>query len=416
MTTTTSPASTTDASGPASPSGSASSSGPVNPAEGSSCAALSSAQILHAVHRLLPLVREDAAEAEATRRLTPRVHAALRAAGAYQVGFSRRHGGPEMPLLQQTEMVELVATADAGTAWNLAVLAATGFYAERLGEQAFAELYPTLDRPTCGSFHPKGRALAVEGGYRVSGTWSFGSGIRSAELIVGGAQVHHADGNPLLREDGSVLTLGLWLPVQQVRLHDDWQVVGLRASSSESYSVQDVFVPAGHTFDRFYAPRADADPLIKHVDLPFYSMAGICIGIAQHAVDLTSEHLLARARSGREPGERTLALLGEAATSVRAARALVLHGVREIDEAIFSPGQLPAESVMARGDAPLATELARTVLDRCADVLGSAAIHEATGFEKLTRDLVGVSAHASSWRSRWIDVARTHLAEKGRAA
>ncbi|WP_432563476.1 acyl-CoA dehydrogenase family protein [Kineococcus sp. SYSU DK003] len=358
-------------------------------------------EILEAVRDLVPLIAEDAAEAEATRRLTPRVHAALRAARAYEVGFSRRHGGPEMSLVDQTRMVETVATADAGTAWNVTVLAATGFYAERLSEEAFAQLYPTLDRPTCGSFHPKARAVEVAGGYRVSGRWNFGSGIRSADLVLGGAEVH--------REDGTVLTLGLWLPVEEIRLHDDWNVVGLRASSSESYSVEDVFVPAGHTFDRFHAPRADVDPLVKHVDLPFYSMAGISVGIAQHAVDLTTEFTLTR---GREVGERRLALLGEAVTLVRAARALVLDGVRGIDEAIGAEG-VPSDAVMARGDSPLATEFARTVLDRCADVLGSSAVHESTGFEKLVRDLAGVSAHASTWRSRWVDVGRTHLAEKG---
>lgn len=361
-------------------------------------------QILDAVRDLVPLVTEDAAEAEASRRLTPRVHSALRAARAYEVGFSARHGGPAMSLVDQTRMVEVVATADAGTAWNLTVLAATGFYAERLTEEAFAELYPTLDQPTCGSFHPKARAVEVEGGYRVSGRWNFGSGIRSAEHVLGGAEVH--------RPDGSVLTLGLWLPRGSVRLHDDWNVIGLRASSSESYSVEDVFVPSSHTFDRFHAPRADVDPLAKHVDLPFYSMAGIPVGIAQHAVDLTTEHALAR---GGEVGERRLALLGEAVTLVRAARSLVLDGVRGIDEAIQAEG-VPSDAVMARGDSPLASEFARTVLDRCADVLGSAAIHESTGFEKLVRDMAGVTAHASTWRSRWIDVGRTHLAEKGRAA
>ncbi len=86
-----------------------------------------------------------------------------------------------MPLAQQTKMVELVATVDGACAWNVAVLAATGFYACRLGEEAFAELYPHLDLPTAGSFNPRGRADVVEGGYRVTGTRKFGSGIHSAQ-------------------------------------------------------------------------------------------------------------------------------------------------------------------------------------------------------------------------------------------
>lgn len=365
--------------------------------------------ILDAVRAVLPVVAEEAEAGAAAGTLTPRVHEALRAAGAYTVGFAARLGGPEMSLADQTRMVEMIATVDAGTAWNVTVLAATGFYAGRLSPEAYAELYPTFDVPTCGSFHPKARAVRVPGGYRVTGRWNFGSGIGSADRVLGGVEVHDADG-PVLREDGTVLTLGVWLPVGTVELLDDWDVVGLEASSSRGYRVTDVFVPGHHSFDRFHAPRADVDPLNKHVDLPFYSMAGIAVGVAQHALDLATEHLAARAAT-RPATERQLGLLGEAASYVRAARYLVLDGVWRIDEEIFTPGRIPPERVMARGDAPLATEFARTVVDRCADVLGSSAIYTRSGFGKVARDLIGISAHGSTWRSRWIDVGRTVLAD-----
>src|SRR5688500_3860551 len=92
------------------------------------------ADILATVRALTPVVREQADATQAQAFLTDRRREALRAAGAYRVGFSRRRGGPEMSLTDQTRMVESVATADAGIAWNVAVLAATGFYAGRLGD------------------------------------------------------------------------------------------------------------------------------------------------------------------------------------------------------------------------------------------------------------------------------------------
>ncbi len=82
----------------------------------------------------------------------------------------------------------------------------------------------------------------------------------------------------------------------------------------------DVFVPESHSFDRLFTPTADAEPLNKHVDLPFYSMAGISVGIAQHAVDLCTDYLATM--KGRKPSERQLNLLGEAATYVKAARTM----------------------------------------------------------------------------------------------
>ncbi|MFC8845315.1 MULTISPECIES: hypothetical protein [unclassified Micromonospora] len=363
---------------------------------------LTSADILANVETLIPVVREEADATEADAALTDRMREALRAAGAFRVGFPKHRGGPAMSLTDQTRMVEAVATADAGVAWNMTVLAATGFYAGRLGDDAFAELYPTLDVPTCGSFHPKGRAVEVDGGYRVTGRWKFGSGVRAAERIVAGVEVER-DGEKVRKPDGSVLTLGVWLPVDQVTLIDDWQVIGLRGSGSQSYAVTDAFVPGHHSFDRFLAPDPTAEPLNKHVDLPFYSMAGISVGVAQHAVDLATAQL----GSGvRQPTERQLHLLGEASTYVRAARSLILDGVRGIDERIFTDGMAPDDLTMARGDAPLAQEFTRTVLDRCAEILGSQIIYDSFPFERLVRDGTGITAHASTWRSRWTLVGR----------
>ncbi|WP_166661037.1 hypothetical protein [Paractinoplanes brasiliensis] len=359
------------------------------------------ADILANVRALTPVVREEAEATNAQGFLTDRMREALRTAGAYRVGFSRRHGGPEMSLTDQTRMVEAVATADAGIAWNVAVLAATGFYAGRLGDAAFAELYPSLDLPTCGSFHPKGQAVEVPGGYRVTGRWRFGSGIRSADRIVAGVEVQR-DGEPVHKPDGSVLTMGVWLPTEQVTLLDDWHVVGLRGSGSQGYTVTDAFVPADHSFDRFFAPTAAADPLNKHVELPFYSMAGISVGLAQHAVDLATSHL-----RDRKPSDRQLTLLGEAASYTRAARSLVLDGMRAIDEQIFTDGVVPDELTMARGDAPMAQEFTRVVLDRCGEILGAQVVYDSFPFERLVRDSVGVTAHASTWRSRWTSVGRT---------
>jgi alkylation response protein AidB-like acyl-CoA dehydrogenase len=358
--------------------------------------------VLANVRAILPIIEAEAAEGERIGHLTERANAALLRAGVYRAGFARRRGGPELSLAQQTRMVEMIATVDAGTSWNAAVLAATGFYAGRLGDAAYAELYPHLDLPTAGSFHPRGRADVVAGGYRVTGTWSFGSGIHSSCYVLGGC-LTFADGKPVLKDDGSQLVLGAWLPTEDVTILDDWHVIGLRASGSSAYRVTDRFVPAGHTFDRYFAPDPCAEPLNKLVDLPFYSMAGIAIGLSQHAVDLATDSLRARSAAG----ERQLGLLGEAESLLRAVRAVVYEGVRRIDDAIFTEGMLPSPAIMARGDAAVATDLARRIVDLCAEIVGSRLVYESFPMGGVIRDLVGLTAHASTWRSRWVDVGRT---------
>lgn len=363
--------------------------------------------ILANVRDILPIVDAEAATTSAQGFMTTRMGEALRQAGVYRVGFASWRGGPQLTLTQQTRMVEMIAARDASIAWNAAILAATGFYAGRLGDAAFAELYPHLDVPTSGSFHPRGRADIEGDTLRVSGTWKFGSGIRASDHILGGVEVFDG-GVQVVKDDGSPLVLGVWLPRERVELLDDWHVIGLKGSGSSGYRAADVVIPRAHSFDRYFTPDPAAEPLNKIVDLPFYSTASIAVGIAQHAVDLAAASLSTKGA----PDARRLGLLGEAESYVRAARAVVYAGVERIDDVIFTEGALPSESVMARGDAPVAADIARRVVDICAELIGSQVIYESVPFERLIRDLTGVAAHASTWRARWVDVGRTVLASE----
>ncbi|NHI15988.1 hypothetical protein [Microbacterium excoecariae] len=364
------------------------------------------AAILANVRALVPMAAAEAAQTNAQGFMTEPMREALRRAGTYRVGFSASRGGPQVSLTQQTQMVEAFARADASLAWNLCILQATGFYASRLGDRAFAELYPELDIPTCGSFHPRGRADIDGDELVVSGTWMTGSGIMASERIVAGVEVFDG-GEQVMKADGSPLVLGVWLPIDEVEILDDWHVIGLRGSGSRSYRVDGARIPRHHSFDRYFTPQADAEPLNKVVDLPFYSMAGIPVGIAQHAVDLAT----AAVRRKGADDTRRLGLLGEAESLTRAARAVVYAGVGAIDDVIFRDGELPSGSTMARGDSPAATQLARRVVDICAELQGSALIYERNPFEQLVRDLAGVTAHASTSRSLWVSVGRTILEE-----
>lgn len=371
--------------------------------------------ILNNVQAILGLVEQEADPSNQQGYMTAPMGEALRVAGVYRAGLPEARGGPEVPLADQTRMVEMVARVDASIAWNVTVLAATGFYAGRLSDRGFAELYPTPDLATCGSFHPKGTARQVEGGYLVTGEWKFGSGIRSSDLIVGGAEVVNSSGEPVLKPDGSQLTLGVWLPRDLVKLRDDWHTIGLSGSGSQGYAVDNAFVPSDHTFDRFFTPNPNASPLVKHYDLPFFSMAGISIGIAQHAVDVVTE-ALAKRTGLRAPGERSFGLLGEAESCLHAMRGIVYSGLQSLDEQVFSVGVTPSPAALTRtrGDAAFAAELARRVMDICADLYGSGTIYNANPFEQLIRDLVGLSAHMSTSRSNWVGLGRLSVDQHNR--
>lgn len=246
--------------------------------------------------RLLPVVAEEADEMERIARLSPRLTTAFRRAGVFQMAFPAFRGGLEMGLRRQLDVVAEVATVDASAAWNIGVLNATGYYAARLGDEAYAELYPTRDMPTSGSFHPRGRAQVVPGGYLVSGHWDWGSGSYVAEHVIGSANVFDGD-QPVIGPTGKQLHLGIWLPREAITVCDNWQVLGVSGSGSTSYEIiEPAFVPASHSFDRDADYDQNKDPLNRSVHVSHFALTGVALGVARHLVDITAD-IISRAAS-----------------------------------------------------------------------------------------------------------------------
>jgi indole-3-acetate monooxygenase len=345
---------------------------------------------------VLSLVAEQADAIEAAGRLTDPVLRAFRAAGFFEMGFPESRGGLELRLVDQVSVVAEVARVDASAAWNIAVLGAGGYYAGRLGAAAYRELYPTRDLPTCGAFHPPGRAERVPGGYLVSGSWDWGSGSYHAERIVGGCLVFD-DGQPVLEENGAQRLLGVWLPRDSVRLADNWRTIGVRGSGSTSYAVTEpVLVPADHTFDRNAAPDAAADPLNKDVKIAHFPLTGVCLGLAQHAVDLALD---AVRRRGDGPLDSAAGqALGAALTEIDFCYAGVLDTARRTDEVLFRRGATLDAVQTARLTAAnaVAGDVLRRVLPRCLELTGARHVFESHPMERVVRDATTALAHAGT--------------------
>jgi alkylation response protein AidB-like acyl-CoA dehydrogenase len=144
-----------------------------------------------------------------------------------------------------------------------------------------------------GSFLPKGIAEPVPGGYRVKGRWPYGSGIYHADWVSAGASV---PGQPATA--GARLVL---LPRNQVVIHDNWQVAGLRGSGSSDYSIEEQFVPEEMSLllmDVFMGKAVTGGPALR-LGLPagvapFH--IGIALGIARHALDEISTQAVEKGR------------------------------------------------------------------------------------------------------------------------
>lgn len=348
-------------------------------------------------------VRTEADAVEARGYLTDTVEGLLRDAGLFQMAFPASRGGLEMSLSDQVAVVAAVSRFDASTGWNVGVLNAGGYYAGRLGDEAYAELYPSRDAPTSGSFHPQGYAQRVEGGYMVTGQWDWGSGSYTADYIVGGCLVFENDA-PVLRVDGRQVHMGLWLPKGSITMAHNWQTLGLRGSGSTSFAINDpVFVPEHHSFDREAAPDPNADPLNKGVEIAHFALTGVCLGLAQHAVELAAEAVAKRRGSAGSAAidSATLQALGDVINEVDYIYSGVLDVARRTDDIIFVPGQVlsPAQSARMTAANAVAAGMLRRVLPVCTELVGAKGIFDSHPMQRVVRDATSALAHMGTRRN-----------------
>jgi alkylation response protein AidB-like acyl-CoA dehydrogenase len=359
---------------------------------------LTAEQILANVRALAPRIAARAAETAALRRLPRDLVDMLKVAGCFRVMFPKTWGGPEMPLPMQLEMIEVLAHADTAVAWCVKIGSDSGQFAARLAQSAARELYPDLDFVTAGQAPPNGRATKVDGGYRVTGRWGFGSGCTHADVMLGGCLVEGAAPSPPGAPPPVIHVLA---PAAGWQIEDTWFSTGLAGSGSFHYSVQDLFVPDGHVLDLF-APSGRDEPLYRlpitaSVSIP---MAGTPLGLARRAID----ELIALAGSkivAIPPPPvliknlpRVRLAVAQAESMFGAARAYVYETVHRLWRELEDTG---AASLTARRDVGLARihahRMAAEVAELMYDAAGPAAVYASSPLDRLLRDAVTIKQH-----------------------
>jgi alkylation response protein AidB-like acyl-CoA dehydrogenase len=350
---------------------------------------------------LLPLLDLHGREIDHRRELTPEVVDALAAQDLLRLLLPRSLGGQEIHPLEFCKTTEAIAQGDASTGWFVNqsnVSSATS--AAAMPHDAAAAVF---DGPRAGlawgAIHNKSTAIRVDGGYRLTGTWSFASGSRHTTWIGAHSAVQNPDGTPHIRYGRPDVRSFLFLRAK-AKIIDDWHVLGLRGTGSDTYSVTDMFVPDEHAPDR-EAPeeRRESGPLYTFHSTPLYAIGfcGVTLGLARRMLETYTA--LARGRHSRASTtamannnavQREIALL-EAKLS--AARAFLHEVVCQAYDAAAA-GDL---NVDLRMRLRLATTFgmneAADVSIACYRGAGSAAILESAPFERRFRDAMSASQH-----------------------
>lgn len=278
---------------------------------------------------LVPLLGERAAAAEAQGSLTEDVVEAFHRDGLFAMWTPRSLGGAELDPIRSLEVLEQVAYGDPSACWVLMAAAiATGVAGAYLSDDAVGDLFAGERVPViAGQGLRSGTAVPVDGGFRLSGEWAFASAIRHASHIHTGGQV-----------EGTGEQRIFVLPVDQGTLIDNWDVLGLRATGSLDYVIEDVFVPAGYTHPIAQASSPRGGSLYR-LAIPGIAMichSGWACGVGRRLLDELAG--LARAKAGRagaqSESDSFLEGYGVAEAKLGAARALIFETWRGIHDTL----------------------------------------------------------------------------------
>jgi alkylation response protein AidB-like acyl-CoA dehydrogenase len=349
-------------------------------------------EILGRAQKAAITLRERAVDIEQARHLPADVVALLKDAGVFRMAMPAAWGGPELTSAQQTEVIEALAVGDASAAWCAMIGMDSGIYSGYLDDAVAREMFPRLDMVTAGWIHPEGRAERVPGGYRVTGSWKFGSGITHADWVAAGCVVH---------EDGAPVP-GSWRVVlakpEQYEIHDTWYTTGLAGSGSRDYAVRDLFVPEEHTFS--FAEPVRPGPLHALPDTILRKMSGVPLGLARAALDHARS--LAATRVDRATGtpwpalHRVQTTIALSELELAAARAAVYDSLDRLWERLAA-GEQPSAELKARASLARygAFRAARTIVQRLYDLVGGAAIYRRSSpVDRWLRDANTICQHA----------------------
>ena len=349
-------------------------------------------EMLARVARIAPILDRTAAESERERTLCAEALTALHATGLFGLWAPTEVGGYDADLVTQADVLIEVARADMSACWTMMIgTTVTGVMAAGLPDEGLDEVFSGERLPiAAGSLKSSGRAEPVSGGYRVSGTWGFGSGIHHASWIVA---------NCLLTERGEprqpVEGISLAVPIAEVEVEDDWHVAGLCGTGSSSYSVTDVFVPQRRAIQ---APRKrgsffNANPGPR---LPI-EHAAVSLGGARRALDEVVR--LAGSKRRLEPTilahkESFQLELGALEARWRTCVAGVRECADELGQAVETAKPIEGPATKLKAICAHAVEESLAIGGRAFRQVGASVVHEAHVLQRVYRDLAVAAQHA----------------------
>jgi len=346
------------------------------------------ARPLERAKALSGLINEEAQASERLGRLTDKVAAAMLDANLFSIRLPEEEGGLGGTGVELFEATEEIARADGSAGWCMLISNGTAtFVHSGANPRARCEIFGNGPVARWATLLPKAKSVETEGGFRVSGDFSWGSSSSFSRWVFVAEPIADRAGQQWFRAH--------LVPKEDVDIKQgSWDVMGLRATASIDYAITDKFVPAYRTFE--YPFLSDGDP--RHpsarglVELGRPGMAAFASGVGLRALD---ELLAAAPKTKRLQAEGMQSEdsvvqfgIGELEGRLRAARGYCLDLVAEQDRALAQGRMLDPNRTLDMLQAfHILTRAARDITVFAFDQAGTTVIHAANPLQRCLRDI-----------------------------
>ncbi|CAG7603612.1 acyl-CoA dehydrogenase family protein [Rhodococcus opacus] len=362
-------------------------------------------EVLRSIRGLLPMIAERADKVDESRRVSEQVIRELGDAGLFKMLQPRRYGGTESNPVHFYEVVRAVSGVCGSTGWLASVLGVHPWHLALFDDRAQNDVWGHDDSVLVSSaYAPVGRLVPVEGGYRLTGDWHFSSGCEHASWALLGAMVVGTEGRP-------VDFMTALVPRSDYRIHDVWDVVGMRGTASNEISAEDVFVP-DYRIKRNYetaqlrgpGQKVNRGPLYR---LPFATLfttavaapgVGIVAGCYERYLTFMRERVRLSLGGGRFVDDQFAQVaVARASSEIDAAILQMDRNVRELWELAEAGEELPMGlRLRVRRDQVRATERALDAIDLLFKTAGGSSLSRGNAIERSWRDSHAGSVHVAN--------------------
>ena len=377
-------------------------------------------EVLETVRGLLPGIAERARSVDEKGRIPAETLCELTAAGVFRMLQPTRYGGAEDDPVAFYEVIRAISGACGSTGWVAAVLGVHSWHLGLFPDEAQREVWRSdassgarhggrgledgPDTLVASSYAPIGRLTPVEGGYELTGRWSFSSGCEFASWALLGALVVGAEGRP-------VDFMTVLVPAADYEIHQVWDSMGLRGTASDDIAVERAFVPSHRAMRNFEQAqlrnpgrKVNPGPLYR---MPFgtvftstvaASVVGMAAGCHDRYVAGMQDRIRLSLGGGRFVEDQFAQVaVARAASEIDAAILQTDRNVREIHEHAVRGERIPMElRLRARRDQVRGTERAIEAIDILFKTAGGNSLHRGNVIERAWRDAHAGSVHVAN--------------------